>query len=245
MPRAHTHPDVEVNYLQTGSVRYFIGGRFHEIRSGEVAIFWAGLPHQSLAKSPDVEGIWITLPLVWLLRWRHASALGARLLRGSMVSYTATAANREMFAQWAEDFEEKGAAREIMVGEVEAHFSRVSIGLRESARKRRAVPPAVQRVEETTVYLGERYRDEITVDTVAGAMKLHPKYLLTLFRQACGMTLWEYVTRLRLAHAQRLLLTTDRTVLDVAMEAGFGSASAFYQAFRKYEGRVPGKFREG
>lgn len=238
MARAHTHPDIEVNYLLEG-------GRFHEIKKGEVAIFWAGMPHQTLAKSPDVEGIWMTLPLVWLLRWRHASALGARLMKGSLVSYAVTAAMKEMFVQWAGDFEEDGAAREIMIGEVEAHLSRISIGLKESARRRRTAPPAVQRVEEITVYLGERYRDEITVDEVARAMKLHPKYLLTLFRQACGMTLWEYVTRLRLAHAQRLLLTTDRTVLAVAMEAGFGSASAFYQAFRKYESRSPAKYRGG
>lgn len=243
MARAHAHPDIEVNFLLKGTVRYFMGGRFHEIKQGEVAVFWAGMPHQTLAKSKDVSGIWMTLPLVWLLRWRHATALGARLLKGSMVSYAATETVKEMFAQWAEDFESDGPAREIMIGEVEAHFSRVSIGLKERGRKRRSVPPAVQRVEEITVYLGERYCDEITVDTIASAMKLHPKYLLTLFRQACGMTLWEYVTRLRLAHAQRLLLTTDRTVLDVAMEAGFGSASAFYQAFRKYEGRVPGEFR--
>ncbi|CAN5765171.1 helix-turn-helix domain-containing protein [soil metagenome] len=245
MARAHTHPDIEVNYLLKGSMRYFMGGRFHEIREGEVAIFWAGMPHQTMAKSTDVEGIWMTLPLVWLLRWRHAAALGARLLKGSLVSYAATITTRELFVQWARDFEGGGAGREIMIGEVEAYFSRVSVGLKESGRRRKAVPPAVQRVEEITVYLGERYRDEISVDEVANAMKLHPKYLLTLFRQACGMTLWEYVTRLRLAHAQRLLLTTDRTVLDVAMEAGFGSASAFYQAFRKYEGRSPAKYRGG
>jgi len=245
MARAHAHPDIEVNYLQEGSLRYFMGGRFHEICEGEVAIFWAGMPHQTLTKSKDVEGIWMTLPLVWLLRWRHAAALGARLLKGSLVSYAATDSTRMIFAQWADDFKAGGAVREIMISEVEAHFSRVSIGLRENGRKRRTVPPAVQRVEAITVYLGECYRDEITVDAVAKAMKLHPKYLLTLFRQACGMTLWEYVTRLRLAHAQRLLLKTDRTVLDVAMEAGFGSASAFYQAFRKYEARSPAKYRAG
>jgi len=102
----------------------------------------------------------------------------------------------------------------------------------------------MEKLTEVTAFLGRNYGEELSVATVARAVRLHPKYLLALFRKSCGMTLWEYVTRLRLAHAQRLLFTTDRTVLDIAMEAGFGSASAFYHAFQKHERRSPSKFRD-
>jgi len=42
---------------------------------------------------------------------------------------------------------------------------------------------------------------------------------------------WEYLTRLRVSHAQRLLITTDLKVLDIAMESGFASVAPFYAAF--------------
>ncbi len=247
MMKAHTHPDIEVNFLQEGHLRYFMGGRFHEIHKGETAIFWAGMPHQSLGKSEDLAGVWMTLPLGWLLRWKHATVLMEKLLHGQLITYQATPSAREMYHQWAREFSEGDlAVREIIGSELEAHLSRLSIGFREKQLPhRRNGSPVVQRVEEITVYLASRYQNEMTVDEVASAAGLHPKYLLTLFRRTCGMTLWQYVTRLRLAHAQRLLLATNRTVLDIALEAGFGSASAFYQAFRKYEGRSPVEFREG
>lgn len=95
-------------------------------------------------------------------------------------------------------------------------------------------------------FLAANYREALTVGDIAKAARLHPKYLLALFRGACRMTLWEYVVRLRLAHAQRLLLTTDRTVADIAFDAGFNSLSAFYEAFRKYvPAGTPAAFRVG
>jgi transcriptional regulator GlxA family with amidase domain len=54
---------------------------------------------------------------------------------------------------------------------------------------------------------------------------------MRVFRKQCGASVWEYLTRLRVAHAQRLLITTNLKVLDVAMESGFGSVAPFYAAF--------------
>jgi len=48
------------------------------------------------------------------------------------------------------------------------------------------------------------------------------------------VSVWEYVTRLRVSHAQRLLITTDTKVVDVALESGFASVAPFSQAFRTY-----------
>src|SRR5882757_3759665 len=79
MRQAHAHPDIEVNLLLTGCIRYFMGGQFYALKKGETALFWAGMPHQCLVKN-SVSGVWMTLPLVWLLRWKHAAALAGRLL---------------------------------------------------------------------------------------------------------------------------------------------------------------------
>ena len=53
----------------------------------------------------------------------------------------------------------------------------------------------------------------------------------------------DYLAQYRVAHAQRLLATTDRTVLDIAMEAGFTSASRFYVTFQKITGKSPRAYR--
>jgi len=247
MANPHTHPDVEVNFLRRGTVRYFLAGRFVDIKPGEIAIFWAGMPHQTLKKSAEVEGIWLTLPLIWLLRWKHTRTMAAHLLQGGVVIQAASGSDEAAFDQWEQDFSRSQAdLRDIVMGEIESRLSRLFLSLKGIGAKRPRLSGGSSRMEQILHYLAEHYGEEISVDDIARAVRLHPKYLLILFRRTCRMTLWEYVVRLRLAHAQRLLLTTDRTVTDLALEAGFNSLSAFYHAFRSYgPAGTPAAFRAG
>lgn len=248
MATAHTHPDVEVNFVRRGRLRYLLHGRFVEIGTGEIAIFWAGMPHQTLEKNTSLDGIWLTLPLLGLLRGEYTRTLAVALLQGEVIRFPAGGRHEEDFARWRDDFSSKDARlRDIAKSEIASYFSRLSLTLKKTARgKPPRLPAEGGRIEGVLEFLAANYREAITVDDVAKAVRLHPKYLLVLFRRACRMTLWEYVVRLRLAHAQRLLLTTDRTVADIAFDAGFNSQSAFYQAFRKYvPAGTPAAFRAG
>jgi len=65
----------------------------------------------------------------------------------------------------------------------------------------------------------------------------------SVLRRRLNMTLGAYVTRLRVAHAQWLLLTTELPVLEVGFAAGFKSAAPFYEAFQKQLAQSPGHFR--
>ena len=247
MANPHTHPDVEINFLCRGKIRYFLAGRFVDITPGEMVIFWAGMPHQTLKKTAEVEGVWLTLPLIWLLRWKHTRTLAAHLLRGGLLIEAASDSDKAAFDQWEQDFSNSGETlRDIIVGEIENRLSRLSLALGETGVRRPRLSAGSSHMEKILRYLAEHYREEITVNDMAEAVRLHPKYLLVLFRRTCGMKLWDYVVRLRLAHAQRLLLTTDRTVADLAQEAGFNSLSAFYHAFRKHgPAGTPADFRAG
>ena len=80
---------------------------------------------------------------------------------------------------------------------------------------------------------------------IAAAADIHPKYAMSVFRKSTGMTLNEYVNLLRLSYAQALLMKDDANVLQVAMDSGFGSLSAFNDAFRKIAGMSPSDFRRG
>jgi AraC-like DNA-binding protein len=92
--------------------------------------------------------------------------------------------------------------------------------------------------------LAERFAEDLSIADVSGAVKLHPNYVSTIFRRECGMSLLQYLTRLRLSHAQLMLLSTDKTVLAVALESGFQSLARFYACFTKECGISPGEYRK-
>jgi AraC-like DNA-binding protein len=242
MSTAHTHPDIEFNFMQRGRVAYLHGGAKHVVEAGRLAVFWGGVPHQTLAPGVGGNGIWLTLPLAWVIQWRLPGRLTDRLLTGELVQMDADASQME---RWLRDYTSgNGERQRALQLELEAWLVRASLVL--SAKKSRRPPDlhGASQIERIISYIAAHYRETITVSAVAAAVKLHPKYLMRVFKQHCRIGVWEYLTRLRISHAQRLLVTTDARVTDLALESGFGSSAAFYQAFAVHShGRKPLDYR--
>lgn len=245
----HSHSELEINYLRYGVLRYLHGGRTIRIEAGSWVLFWAGIPHRTIETSPDLCGIWITFPLNWLLTWDPAGGMKERLLSGEMLLVNGESDGRDaqLFESWRQDFESGAPNRYGQVRlELEARIRRLGLSLPLAPQK----PQSAARrdgarfsAERTAAFLTCHYQEPLTVDRIAEALRLHPKYLLQSFKNATGLTLWNYLTRLRLAHAQRLLLTTDLTVLEIALESGFGSSSSFYRRFQQLNKESPQVFR--
>jgi AraC-like DNA-binding protein len=241
MPAAHTHPDIELNFTPGGNVSYLHGGTKHTLAAGQLAVFWGGVPHQTLAPGLVANGIWLTLPLAWVLQWRLPGGFTERLLAGDLVQIPVEAGQVE---RWLHDYGSgEPERRRALLLELEACLIRAGSSLPAHPPRRRPLAGASQ-IERITAFLAASYREPLTVAAIARAVKLHPKYLMRVFKRHCGVSVWEYLTRLRISHAQRLLVTTDARVADIALESGFGSSAAFYQAFAAYaQGETPLAYR--
>ena len=66
---------------------------------------------------------------------------------------------------------------------------------------------------------------------------------MTLFRRVTGISIKEHITRTRMSHAQMLLSTSNEKIVTIAMDSGFGSLSAFYEAFQSRSNQTPAAFR--
>ena len=64
-------------------------------------------------------------------------------------------------------------------------------------------------------------------------------YFSTYFRKAANMNFSEYVARLRIKEARRLLRTTYLSVTEIAYECGFQNLSNFYRTYHKFFDRSP------
>lgn len=67
--------------------------------------------------------------------------------------------------------------------------------------------------------------------------------LISLFKNQYGITPVEYCNRLKADKASELLMSTNKTILDISSESGFGSASSFYAAFKRYYEVSPKEYR--
>jgi YesN/AraC family two-component response regulator len=89
----------------------------------------------------------------------------------------------------------------------------------------------------------ESFTKPVGVKYFAEKLEINPNYASMIFRKKCGITIVDFITMLRIYEAQKLLITTERKVIDIALDAGFGSVSNFYIAFNRICGKTPSEYR--
>lgn len=82
-----------------------------------------------------------------------------------------------------------------------------------------------------------------SLSSLASRLGVGPRQVSRLFRDELGTSFRSYLTQVRLDRARRLLAESDRSVLDVALESGWGSLASFYEAFRRHVGVPPSSYR--
>ncbi|MFF3501826.1 substrate-binding domain-containing protein [Streptomyces sp. NPDC003247] len=108
------------------------------------------------------------------------------------------------------------------------------------------LPPSRSRevLDEALVFLYEHWRRQISRWQVAQAAGVSPDHLGKLFQQRYGLTVWEYLTRVRIGRAAERLRLSDDSVQSVARAVGFRDRAYFSRVFRKVTGVAPRLYRE-
>jgi AraC-like DNA-binding protein len=254
MTTPHWHAQVEVNFIMRGTVHYLMADHEMILSAGDLCLFWGGLPHQMDWRSEDTIYAGAHLPLVHFFRLHLPDDVPRRLMAGeTLVSQATDAADYENFARWNLYVRSGDAARaEHAVDELLLRLERVRFEpyrLVPGTSGAAAAPgpsdqQASRAVRRMCDFIANGFLDDIDSVDIAAAAGIHPKYAMSLFRKSTGMTLNEYVSLLRLSYAQALLMNEDVNVIEVAMESGFGSLSAFNKSFRKLAGMSPSSFRK-
>lgn len=103
--------------------------------------------------------------------------------------------------------------------------------------------PADREMMQTALaYIREHYADICERD-VADVCGLSPVAVSRLFARTMKCSFPDYVCGVRLREAERLLLTTDKSVTDIALQVGFSTSAYFIAKFRQAKGTTPYRFR--
>ncbi len=92
-------------------------------------------------------------------------------------------------------------------------------------------------------YLGARYRDRVTLENAAREACLSPFHFNRVFARTFGETPHEFVTRMRIEHAKKMLLAENDSVTDICFGIGYESLGSFSMKFRSLTGLSPAGFR--
>lgn len=99
------------------------------------------------------------------------------------------------------------------------------------------------RLQTAMHYIGEHIDESLNIGDVAAQLGMGESTFSRFFAKAAGTTFPAYVRSQRLSRAAAMLINSDRSVTDIALDAGFATASYLILCFRRQYGMTPAKFR--
>lgn len=122
-------------------------------------------------------------------------------------------------------------------------IGRIGAMLPVAGRLDRPWPQLGEAVGRAIEYLSRHFEKDLTVDAIAEIIEISSSHLAHLFRSAVGMSVRDYLTRLRVTVAQDLLAHTDEKLESVAAQLGFADTSHLAHVFQRITGRPPSAYR--
>ena len=97
--------------------------------------------------------------------------------------------------------------------------------------------------EKLLFFINNHYAEAITLDTVADSLGFSKYYVSRQFKSYMHSNFCDYLNKIRTKAAAEMLRTSDYSITDIAMRAGFQSISSFNRTFKIIYGCSPTKFR--
>ena len=107
--------------------------------------------------------------------------------------------------------------------------------------KNRSLTPI--QLQQAIAYIRAHLERDLSLDEIARVINISPSYFANLFKDATGIPPYQYVIQQRVEKAKSLLLKTDLTIADIALQVGFCNQSHLTRRFKRLTGETPKKFR--
>lgn len=97
---------------------------------------------------------------------------------------------------------------------------------------------------QVEAYVQHHFNEDISLQQLVARFHLSEAHFSRLFRKRLGVSFIEYLTRLRMEQAKRLLGDENVRIYEVSLAVGYQDSRYFSQIFRKYTGETPTEYRK-
>lgn len=254
--RWNYHPEYEIHLIRHGTGKFIVGDHIGTFEAGHVALIGSGLPHDwvsDLAPGEVIEkrdaviqfdGHWLERCTALLPELREMAPLLEESSRGiEFLGATARSA--------AAPIEAMGSSHGIeRLGHLMDLFAVLSRAPREDRRYLADAwfnPELDSRgaavVELVLEYVFTNFASGVSMAEAAEMSGMTQTAFSKYFKRSTGQNFSDLVRKLRIAHARRLLETTDLPVSAVCYDVGFTNLSNFNRHFLRESGMTPRDYR--
>lgn len=256
MPMFHWHEFMEICFVMQGCGHYQIEGRSFPVSKGDIVII-NGIEKHRVTYQPEA-------PLFETVLHFDAAILrsqgclpsdneflglfgkGYGFLNRPLLDEETRSMLFELARNMLEEYLEKKPFFEMVIKaqliSLAAHLLRAGGLSRMDERARLSQKKQIDQLNLILNHIQDQFTGDLRMEQVARLFHMNPSYFSTYISKNLGISFTEYVTRLRIHEAVRLLKDGGRNSTEIAYASGFSSTSSFYAAFRRITGTTPGSY---
>lgn len=251
---AHWHNDLEIVYVFEGSIRMGINSETRILKAGDMAICSSGDIHYYDSKDSSSKIMMVIFnpsligfPGGWPLNVRLTSPFMEKRIAIREEEVRINNRLSLILQELMDEYNQKLEYHEQVIigllhewsGLILRHVPLDKINPQKD--KRRITNMKI--MQGVLEYLDVNYMHPITLADAARQANMSLFYFSRFFKSLSGMSYIAYLSNIRVNQAELLLLTTDKTILDIALECGFTNIRTFNRVFKQIKQRTPSELR--
>ncbi len=254
----HWHYFVEILYMLEGNAYVEAGEENYVLEPGDLIVFYPQMPHAiySTGQLPiryyvlKFDAVHLNMSGSALPPISSLLAMAAEEREVSVYLEKDTLDGRKvrrLIQESIKALEEKNFGYDIVLHSnyclVMAEIFRVWEQEGLQIKKRRKESSLNEKFAKVSEYISQHYQEEISVEDLAGKLRMSYSYFAAKFKEYYGQTCKEMILAVRLQKAEDLLRFTDFDLTYISQETGFCDCSHFIKAFKQKYGVTPRKYR--
>ena len=101
----------------------------------------------------------------------------------------------------------------------------------------------IGRLEKIIKFIDENYDKDLSLDSIAHKFYFNSSYFSYYFKKNIGINFTEYLAKVRIQEAMRLLDEDRSSTTDISFACGFKNITSFYNSFKKITGKSPSEYK--
>jgi len=255
---AHYHEDIEIIYVLEGTFLASVSGHEFSISSGDLLLVNSKEPH-AFRRFPLCRYICLQFdPFVlfstsrtsfeakYIMPFIMSSSSPQRVITASELEKTNVGslvedANREYNErEYGFELAVRSNICQIFLWFLRKwHAQGVNMNITSSMRNE-----DIARLESVLTHIDQNYMHTVSAEKMASLCNMSYSYFSRFFKSSIGKTFSEYLTYVRVTEAEKLLVSSNLNVSQIATETGFSNASYFITQFKKHRHVTPKKFKQ-
>lgn len=242
MKHLHYHKAYELYFLEMGQHGYLINDKFIQVFTQDVVLLEPNILHKSHnTKSYNRTCVYFTEEFLRTYYTEKALQSLLKCFQKDVISL-----DKETFFK-AQRLLEK-MKRLYAANDFDGIFIYLGnlltlLNKNVDAPRREPALHSMEKMNPVIAYISEHYKEITHLDEIAAQFYVSTPHLCRVFKQHTGMTITHYINHVKVQHACELLVHTNKSITEIALECGFNSSMYFCKTFKKQLDCTPSEFR--